>query len=57
MNTVILYRSDFAENGISMSWEAFLESVGVETHTKVAGRYIDKEIETVTLTVSNVEAE
>jgi len=56
MKTVILYESDFANNQIGMTWADLLDNLGIETHVLVGGRWIDKEIESVTLKVASVEA-
>lgn len=52
MKHVILYKSDFANGDLGMSWEGLLDAVGIETHILVGGRYVDREIEEVELVVS-----
>jgi len=53
MKTVVLYETDFAGNGTGMSWDSFLESVGIESSTVVGGRIIDKDIDAVTIVVAS----
>jgi CHASE2 domain-containing sensor protein len=54
MKQLILYKSDF--NSTSM-WHHVLEMVGVETHANVAGKVIDRCIETVTIRVQSAKEE
>jgi hypothetical protein len=55
MRIVTLYKDDLARDSV-MSWDGLLENLGVETHTIVAGRTIDKEIESVEISVGHVVA-
>ena len=52
MKQLILYKSDF--NSTSM-WHHVLEMVGVETHANVAGKVIDRCVETVTIRVQSAK--
>ena len=50
MKTLTLFKDDIATTSI-MSWNSLLEDLGVETHVLVGGRYIDKEIDHVDITL------
>ena len=50
MKTLTLYKDDIATTSI-MSWNSLLEDLCVETHVLVGGRYIDKEIDHIDITV------
>ena len=52
MRELILYADDFKSTGM---WHHVLEMVGVETHTNVAGKVIDRCIETVTIRVQSAK--
>lgn len=55
MKTITLYKEDISNPLHPNLWEGILEDLGVETHTVVAGRSIDKEISEVTIRVFDVE--
>jgi hypothetical protein len=50
MKYLTLYKDDIAHGSV-MSWDGLLGNLGVETHTIVAGRTIDKEIDSVTVAI------
>ena len=50
MKVLTLYKEDINPNSV-MNWEGVLDSLGVETHVLVGGRYIDKEIDHIDITV------
>ena len=50
MKTLTLFKDDIATTSI-MSWNSLLEDLGVETHVLVGGRYIDKEIDHIDITL------
>ena len=50
MKTLTLYKDDIATTSV-LSWNSLLEDLGVETHVLVGGRYIDKEIDHIDITV------
>ena len=50
MKTLTLYKDDIATTSV-LSWNGLLEDLGVETHVLVGGRYIDKEIDHIDLTL------
>ena len=52
MRQVILYKSDFKSTSM---WHHVLNMVGVETHANVAGKVIDRNVETVTIRVQSAK--
>lgn len=48
MQELVLYKDDFKSTSM---WHHVLDMVGVETHTTVAGKVIDKDVEMVTILV------
>jgi|TARA_R110002124_G_scaffold200528_1_gene367180 hypothetical protein len=52
MRQVILYKSDFKSTSM---WHHVLNMVGVETHANVAGKVIDRGVETVTIRVQSAK--
>ena len=50
MKVLTLYKEDINPNSV-MNWEGVLDSLGVETHVLVGGRYIDKEIDHIDIAV------
>ena len=52
MRQVILYKSDFKSTSM---WHHVLDTVGVETHANVAGKVIDRNVETVTIRVQSAK--
>ena len=52
MRELILYADDFKSTGM---WHHVLEMVGVETHAAVAGKVIDRCVETVTIRVQSAK--
>ena len=50
MKYLTLYKEDIAHESI-MSWDSLLEDLGVDTHQFVGGRFIDKEIDSVTVAI------
>ena len=50
MKILTLYKDDIATSSV-MTWNGLLEDLGVETHVLVGGRYIDKEIDHVDISV------
>jgi len=54
MTELILYADDFKSTSM---WHYVLDMVGVETHTTVAGKVIDRDVETVTIRVQSAKEE
>ena len=52
MRQVILYKSDFKSTSM---WHHVLNMVGVETHANVAGKVINRNVETVTIRVQSAK--
>ena len=52
MQELVLYKDDFKSTSM---WQHVLDMVGVETHTTVAGKVIDKDVETVTIRVQSAK--
>ena len=50
MKVLTLYKEDINPNSV-MNWEGVLDSLGVENQVLVGGRYIDKEIDHIDITV------
>ena len=48
---IILYKDDLNPNSV-LTWEGLLEYLGIESHELVAGRWIDKEIDSVRVGIS-----
>ena len=48
---IILYKDDLNPNSV-LTWEGLLEDLGIESHELVAGRWIDKEIDSVRVGIS-----
>jgi len=55
MKYVTLYREDFNNPLYGDVFNLMLEDLGIETHTLVAGRNIDREIQSVDLVVVSTE--
>jgi len=51
---ITLYKEDLNPRSV-LTWDGLLEDLGIESHVLVAGRSIDKEIESVTIFVAGVE--
>jgi hypothetical protein len=61
MKTVTLFKDDLANAEsdpvqLGMSWNGLLEQIGVETHTLVDGRWIDRKVESVDIVVRETTA-
>ena len=56
MHRITIYREDMNNPLHGNLFESLLEDLGIETHVKVAGRWIDKELESVDLFVTSSEA-
>jgi hypothetical protein len=62
MNTVTLFKDDLANTELSLigclglSWNGLLEQIGVETHTLVDGRWIDRKVDSVEIVVRETSA-
>ena len=52
MQELVLYKDDFKSTSM---WHHVLDMVGVETHTTVAGKVIDKDVETVSIRVQSAK--
>ena len=52
MQELVLYKDDFKSTSM---WHHVLDMVGVETHTTVAGKVIDKDVETVPIRVQSAK--
>ena len=51
MKTITIYREDMNNSLHGNLFNSLLEDLGVATHTLVAGRMIDNEIEEITLNI------
>ena len=57
MKQITLYKEDINNPMHPNLWNGILEDLGVDTHTMVAGRSHDNEIDSVTLSVSGVSVD
>jgi hypothetical protein len=56
MRTLTLYKEDLNPRSI-LTWDGILEDLGIDTHVLVNGRYIDRELDAVTITVAQAEGD
>ena len=56
MRTLTLYKEDLNPRSI-LTWDGILDNLGIDTHVLVNGRYIDRELDAVTITVAQAEGD
>ena len=54
--SVILFKDDLANGSLGLSWNGLLETLGVDTHTMVDGKLIDRQIDSVDIIVQETVA-
>tara|TARA_R110002126_G_C10324999_1_gene489319 strand:+ start:194 stop:367 length:174 start_codon:yes stop_codon:yes gene_type:complete len=53
MRTITIYREDMNSTLHGNLFDSLLEQLGIATHTEIAGRLIDNEIDEVTISVTH----